>query len=410
LGQATKKDLYQTIRAGFYKIYGRSNAGKVHVFYLPPLFLKNLNMILTEPLIQWRKTPISAPKKQRQSRASIVGKYLSWFLVRLVLIIVLLALLETAYRFGSLSIFGDATMQFDVYSILQKVLFSFIVWFFLSLSKKMIIPATIITFSPALGKIVRDRTAVQKTNKSITQYLTYLVYVVAIIALILIWAYSFIGEWIASVLGTGLIVALTFILGLFTSSVLGNVLAYTILGGTSEFKVGDRVQIGESYGDIMEVGIFFTRVKTIKDEIISIPNLNVMNKEIRNFSALKEVMIYVSVTLGYDVDKDQAQRMLIESAQKTDGVIDAPGKTPFVLLRDLGNYAITYEINAYTDQPNRIINIKSDLMNNILDEFKQYGVEIMSPTHIAVRDSARTVPPLKLQKVEGARTKAETEN
>jgi len=353
---------------------------------------------------------MSAPRKQRQNRATIVGKYLSWLVIRLVAIIVLLALLETAYRFGCFSIFGDEAIQLDVYSVLQKCLFSVIAWFFLAVSKKMLIPATIVTFSPALGKIVRDRTAVQKTNKSITRYLTYIVYVITIVALILIWAYSFIGEWIASVLGTGLIVALTFILGLFTSSVLGNILAYTILGGTNEFKVGDRVQIGDSYGDIMEVGIFFTRVKTIKDEVISIPNLTVMNKEIRNFSALKEVLIYISVTLGYDVDKDQAQRMLIESAQKTDGILDAPGKTPFVLLRDLAYYSITYEINAYTDQPNRIINIKSDLMNNILDEFKQYGVEIMSPTHIAVRDSARTVPPLKLQKVENAKIKAKQED
>jgi small-conductance mechanosensitive channel len=237
------------------------------------------------------------------------------------------------------------------------------------------------------------------------QYLTYFVYFTAIVALILIWAYSFIGDWISSVLGTGLVISLTFILGLFTSSVLGNVLAYAILGGTNEFKVGDRVQVGESYGDIDEIGFFFTRIKTIKDEIISIPNLMIMSKEIRNFSALKEVLIYVSVTLGYDIDKDEAQKLLIESAQKTTGIIAGPGRLPFVLLRDLGNYSITYEINAYTNQPNRLVFIKSELINNILDDFKRAGVEIMSPTHVAVRDSERTVPSPVLQVVGVAKTK-----
>jgi small-conductance mechanosensitive channel len=328
-----------------------------------------------------------------------------WLVIRIAIVIALFVLLEAVFRFGGFTVFGTADIQLMVYDVLQKGLFSVVVWFFLATSKKVIIPATIITVSPALGKIVRDRATVQKTNKSITQYLTYLVYVIAIVALILIWAYSFIGEWISGILGTGLIISLTFVLGLFTSSVLGNVLAYTVLGGTNEFKEGDRVQIGESYGDIVEVGVFFTRVKTIKDEIISIPNLTVMNKEIRNFSALKEVLIYVSVTLGYDVDKDQAQKILIDSALKTKGIINSTDKTPFVLLRDLGNYSITYEINAYTDQPNMLINIKSELINNILDEFKRSGVEIMSPTHVAVRDSLPTVPPPTLQLVDSAKTK-----
>ncbi|MCW3999877.1 MAG: mechanosensitive ion channel family protein [Candidatus Bathyarchaeota archaeon] len=332
-------------------------------------------------------------KQKPETRTSIVGKYIGWIAIRVAVIVVLFVLLETAYRFGAFEFAGTEETQFMIYSALQKVVFSGVVWFFLAASKNIIIPAIIITLSPAMGKIVRDKRSRQRTNKSISQYLTYLIYFTAIIAVILIWAYSFIGTWVANVLGTGLVVALTFILGLFTSSVLGNVLAYSILGGTNEFKEGDRVQIGDSYGDIEEIGFFFTRIRTIKDEIISVPNLMVMNKEIRNFSALKEVLIYVQVTLGYDIDKEQAKKLLIEGALKTKGIISVPNKAPFVLLRDLGNYSITYEINAYTDKPNDLINIKSELINNILDEFKHAGVEIMSPNHVAIRDSARTVPP-----------------
>jgi len=255
----------------------------------------------------------------------------------------------------------------------------------LAISKNIIIPTVIVTISPIVGKVVRDPGSRLKTFKSTTQYLTYIIYFAVTVALILIWAYSFIGAWIAGFLGTGLIVALTFVLGLFTSSVLGNVLAYTVLNGSQEFKTGDRVQIGESYGDIVEVGIFFTRIKTIKDEIISIPNLTVMGKELKNFSALKRVLIYVSVSLGYDVDKDQAKRILIESAEKTNGILTATDKKPFVLLRDLGNYAIGYEINAYTNQPNALVDIKSELIDNILSEFKKSNIEILSPFHVATR-------------------------
>ena len=342
--------------------------------------------------------------KRRETRASIIGKYAGWLVMRLAVIIILFILLEASYRAEAFAYFGTSPTQLMVYNILQKALLSSIVWLFLAVSRKVIIPATIISVSPALGKIVRDRASVQKTNKSINRYLTYLVYFIAIVALVLIWAYAFIGTWIAELLGNSLVIGLTFILGLFSSSVLGNVLGYAILGGTNEFKVGDRVQIGDSYGDVVEVGVFFTRIKTIKDEIISIPNLTVMSKEIRNYSALKEVLIYVQVTLGYDLDKDQAQRLLIESAQRTKGISLSEDKKPFVLFRDLGNYSITYEINAYTDEPNMLIEIKSDLINNILTDFKKAGVEIMSPTHIALRNSENTAMPMA-RYIDGIKTK-----
>jgi small-conductance mechanosensitive channel len=347
------------------------------------------------------------PKETRGARAFIAGKYLVWLTLRVSILAFLFVLLESSYRAGLFAFLGNPEVQSVFYSILQKILFSLLAWLFLAISKKIIIPAVIVTISPVVGKVVRDPNSRLKTFRSTKQYLTYIIYFAVIVAFILIWAYSFIGAWIAGFLGTGLIVALTFVLGLFTSSVLGNVLAYTVLNGSQEFKTGDRVQIGESYGDIVEVGIFFTRIKTIKDEIISIPNLTVMGKELKNFSALKEVLIYVSVSLGYDVDKDKAKRILIESAEKTSGIVTtnkkstdflrdlesaektsgnvAADRKPFVLLRDLGNYAITYEINAYTNRPNSLVNIKSELIDNILSEFKKSNIEILSPFHVATR-------------------------
>ena len=336
---------------------------------------------------------ILVQKQTRGSSTKIIARYILWVTIRVCALIFLFVLLETAYRFGLFSFLGSLENQAIAYSILQKILFSLLVWFFVALSIKVMIPAIIITISPAVTKVSRDPDSQRKTLSSTKKYITYLVYIIAILALIFIWAYSFLGTWIAGVLGTGLIVTLTFVFGLFTSSVLGNVLAYFVLNQSSEFKRGDRVQIGETYGDIEDVGIFWTRIRTIKDEIMSVPNLTVMGKEIRNFSALNEVLVYVSVTLGYDVDKDQAKRILIGSAERTMGIITSSDRKPFVLFRDLGNFAITYEINAYTNQQNMLIKIRSDLIDNILTDFKKSGVEILSPSHVALREgsSCKTV-------------------
>lgn len=295
------------------------------------------------------------------------------------------------YNAGALSFVGSVSMQEDVHIFLQKLGITCLIWFGVAVAKKIVIPTIIIAVYPALTRLVRDPTSRGNTYRSLTRYLTYAIYVIAILGIVYVWAYSFLGTYIAGILGSGLIVALTFILGLFTSSVLGNILAYGILDGTDEFKLNDRVQIGEHYGDIIEVGFFFTRIKTIKDEIVSIPNLTIMAKDIKNFSALKNVLIYIPITLGYDIDKEEAKRLLIKCAEMTkDIVTDIPDKKPFVLLKDLGNYTVTYEINAYTDKPQRLVEIKSELIDNILTEFKKANMELLSPTHIAVRQYPTT--------------------
>jgi len=324
-------------------------------------------------------------KTKQRIRVAIVGKYLGWIAIRVGALIAVFILLIIAYRFGGFELFGDEKRQLDIYYFFQNIILSLCVWFFLAFSKKIIIPVTLIMVSPALGKIIRDPIFAKKTNKSLSQYLTYIIYIIVIGTLILIWAYEIVGTWFAGILGSGLVIMLTFVLGLFSSSVLGNILGYAIIGGTHEFKVGDRVQIGDVHGDIIDIGFFFVHIKTIRDEIISIPNLTTMNKEIHNYSTMQDVALHVQVTLGYDVDKDYAQETLIEAAKKTSGILFLTDKAPFVLLQELGAYSITYDLNAYTNEPNRLAQIKSDLIGNMLTELKKAGISIATPTLLAIK-------------------------
>ncbi|MDR0461588.1 MAG: mechanosensitive ion channel family protein [Nitrososphaerota archaeon] len=331
-------------------------------------------------------------RQAKRRTVAIVGKYLSWIVIRVCILVIAFILLTVTYNLGAFEAFGNESTQAKIYFFLQSVVLSFGAWFFLSLAKKIIIPVILIAVSPALGKIVHDTHYVKKANKSVTQYLTYTIYIITIGLLILIWAYELVGTWFADILGNGLVIMLTFILGLFSSSVLGNVLGYTILGGTHEFKVGDRVEIDGIYGDIVDCGFFFIHIRNIRDEIISIPNLTAMSKEIHNFSAMGEVALNVPVTLGYDVDKDYAQQTLIEAATKTTGILSPPNRAPFVLLRELGAYAITYELNAYTNECNRLVQVKSELISNMLVELKKAGITIATPTIITIKDEEKTLP------------------
>lgn len=192
---------------------------------------------------------------------------------------------------------------------------------------------------------------------------------------------------------------ITFFIGLLVSlgstSVIKNMTAGIVLTYTRAFQIGDRVRIGEVSGDVLEKSLFVTRIQTIKNEQIAMPNGAVLDSNIVNFSALaadKGLILHTSVTIGYDVDWRQVHSLLIDSALATPHILSDP--KPFVLQTSLDDYYVAYEINAYTDLPNQIAGTLSALHQHILDSFHEAGVEIMSPSYSALRNGSDiAIPP-----------------
>jgi len=141
--------------------------------------------------------------------------------------------------------------------------------------------------------------------------------------------------------------------------------------------------------------LLVTRVETIKSEIVTIPNSLVMGAQIINFSTSADggdgVILHTSVTIGYDVPWKQVRDLLVGAARETKNILDKP--EPFVLQTALGDFYVSYEINAYTKEPKYMACTYSELHKNILDKFDAAGVEIMSPHYFARRDgNAAAVP------------------
>ncbi len=179
-----------------------------------------------------------------------------------------------------------------------------------------------------------------------------------------------------------------------SASVIGNILAGIILTYMQAFKTGDRVKIGDTFGDVIEKNLLITRIRTIKNEIITIPNSLVTGKHIINYSSnmLQEpLIIYTSLTLGYDIPWRKIHELLISAARETDGILQAP--EPFVLQKSLNDYSITYELNAYTDKPGTMAVLYSELHNKIQDKCREAGVDILSPMYAAVRDGNKSTIP-----------------
>jgi small-conductance mechanosensitive channel len=185
-----------------------------------------------------------------------------------------------------------------------------------------------------------------------------------------------------------------------SSGSLSNVVAGLILTYMRLFKIGDRVKIGDVVGDIIEKSMLVTRIRTIKNEIISIPNSTIMNSHTINYSSgVNEngLILYTTITIGYDVPWKNMHSALLEAADRTDFLLKEP--KPFVLQTSLDDFYVSYQINAYTKEANKQAFIYSQLHSNIQDACNEAGIEILSPHYRAARDgNTTTIPSVYLDK------------
>ena len=185
----------------------------------------------------------------------------------------------------------------------------------------------------------------------------------------------------------GVSVFIGVLVSLASSSALSNMIAGVVLTYTGAFRLGDRVKVGDSFGDIIEASLLATRVRTIKNEDITIPNSVVLNSSVINYSREARTLgliLHTSVTIGYDAPWRKVHDLLIEAALATPGLLQEP--RPFVWQTALNDFYVTYEINAYTDSPREMIDIYAALHARIQDTFFAAGVEIMSPHYTSLRD------------------------
>ena len=193
----------------------------------------------------------------------------------------------------------------------------------------------------------------------------------------------------------GVSVFLGIIVSLGSTSLIGNLVAGFVLTYMRSFKKGDRVKIGEIVGNVVEKTPFVIRVRTPKNEEITIPNSTIMSAHTINYTSSAQeygLIIYSTITMGYEIPWQQVHELLIEAALKTPKIMEEP--KPFVLQTALDDSYVKYQINAYTKSENDMPRIYSDLYRNVLDIFGKAGIEVMSPLYYAQRDGNKsTVPP-----------------
>ncbi len=201
----------------------------------------------------------------------------------------------------------------------------------------------------------------------------------------------------------GISVFVGLIVSLGSSTVIGNIIAGLIITYMRPFKLGDRIKLNDTVGNVIEKTPFVTRIRTPKNELVTIPNSFIMSSHTVNYSASARnygLIIHSEVSIGYDIPWKQVHQLLIEAALETPGV--QPDPMPFVLETSLHDWYPVYQINAYIQDADQLAQIYSDLHQHIQDVFNRAGIEIMSPHYVAMRDGNESTLP----KTAPAETKA----
>ena len=243
------------------------------------------------------------------------------------------------------------------------------------------------------GRVERGEVAIRGFHPELAEPTRKIAkFLLVVLAIMLIYPYTPIAN---SPVFQGLTVFLGILFSLGSSSAISNIVAGTVLTYTRAFRIGDRVKVGDTFGDVVDKSFLATRIRTPKNEDVSVPNSAVLSGHIVNYSVMARegsgVILHTTVTIGYDVPWPRVHELLVSAADDVDGLEAEPA--PFVLQTSLGDFSVAYQLNAYTVQVKRMATLYSVLHQNIQTAFARAGIEILSPTYHARRAAPSTVPP-----------------
>ena len=226
-----------------------------------------------------------------------------------------------------------------------------------------------------------ERQARGKTDKGLIK--SIILFIIVLIGLISVVLSLPLGEQkddITSLIG----IVLSAVLGLSSTTFIGNALAGIALKLRGSFKPGDFISTSDIFGRVTELGLFHTEIQTIDRDLTSLPNLSLSSNALK-VTRSSGTFISVECSLGYDVNRLKIEEALLKAARDT-GL-----KDPFVHIISLGDFSIVYRIHGLLEDVKSLVSAKSRLTGSVIDALHAADIEIVSPNFMNQRQVADTV-------------------
>jgi small-conductance mechanosensitive channel len=191
--------------------------------------------------------------------------------------------------------------------------------------------------------------------------------------------------------GIGVFVGLMLSIG--ASGVVNQAVSGLMLMYTKALRPGEFVQVGETEGTVTSVGFLTTRIETLRNVEVTLPNAYLVGNVTRNLSRLAAnggMRLTTAVTIGYDTPWRQVHAMLQMAAKRTSRIAGDP--PPRVLQTALQDFYVEYTLVVCIADPKLKLSVLNELHAQIQDVFNEYGVQIMSPNYEADPADKKFVP------------------
>jgi small-conductance mechanosensitive channel len=172
--------------------------------------------------------------------------------------------------------------------------------------------------------------------------------------------------------------------GFAAKDTLSNLIAGVLLIIDRPFEIGDRIEVwsapanSATWGDVIDIGLRATKIKTTDNIIIVIPNNEIMKRDIVNYTLIStNIRVRINIGVAYDTNIDQAKKAIIDVASELDWVLKTPA--PRVVVRNFGESSIDLQLRVWIEDARRRIHTISAVTDNVKAAFDRQGIEIPFP-------------------------------
>ncbi len=174
----------------------------------------------------------------------------------------------------------------------------------------------------------------------------------------------------------GIVISAT--IALSSTTLVGNIMAGIMLKAISNCRPGNYITVGDYFGRISEMDLLHIEIQTEERDLTTLPNLYLVTHPV-TVMRTSGTLLSVSVSLGYDVSRQIIEKLLIQAAK------DAGLEKPYVQIRDLGDFSVTYQVSALLNDVNQLLERRRELRARTMDALHDAGIEIVSPTFMNTR-------------------------
>jgi small-conductance mechanosensitive channel len=173
-------------------------------------------------------------------------------------------------------------------------------------------------------------------------------------------------------------------IGFASKDTLSNLIAGILLIIDRPFEVGDRIEVwnapsgSSTWGDVIDIGLRATKIKTTDNIIIIIPNNEIMLRDIINYTIISEkIRVRINVGIAYDADLQKAKKAILKVANQAEWVLDDP--PPKVVVRNFGESSVDLQLRVWIHDARRRMDTISYVTDNVKEAFDTEGIEIPYP-------------------------------